>query len=105
MKRITTSSGTQYLYDEDEGRIQRLSNVRPIKLVGGVGPADNQWDRVLYLHPLEIGESMHMTLSGGDWRISTPVTQIEEVEADYIVTNHQPALAGAQRKVTAKEIK
>lgn len=80
MKRITTSSGTQYLYDEDEGQIKRLSNVLPIKLVGGVGPSDDVWDRVLYLDPLEIGQSMSMTLSGGDWRISTPVTQIEEVE-------------------------
>lgn len=80
MKRVTTSSGTQYLYDEEASRIKRLSNIRPIKVVGGDGPGDDTWGTVIYMEPLRVGESMHMTLQNGYWRISTPITKIEEVE-------------------------
>lgn len=82
MKRITTLSGTEYLYDDVNGKIKRQSNIRAITLVDGVGPADDVWDVLLYLNPvpLRVGAKMKMVLHNGDWRVSTMVTKIEDVE-------------------------
>lgn len=80
MKRITTSSGTQYIYDEAQDRIKRLGG-KPLFYVDGKGPRDDVWDFLYSLNPnpLVVGESMHMTLMDGGWRISTPISKIEDV--------------------------
>lgn len=88
MKRVTTESGSTYLYDEVNGRFKRESKEGDY----GLKHADNIWHEATPINPIQEGESIlwsytapettgSILAAGADARIryTTPVVSIEEL--------------------------
>lgn len=78
MIRLTTESGATYHVDIERGRVTRTGPHSP-----GIDYStlpDDQWHTVLAHDPFEVGKSAAFRLGASRYRITTPVTHIEEVD-------------------------
>lgn len=79
MKKITTESGAIYHYDEENSRVMREGPNSP-----GIDYSkvpDGGWDHVEGTSILEVGRVAGFLLGFNNYRITTPVVTIEEVES------------------------
>jgi hypothetical protein len=93
MIKVTTQHGTYYLIDMENKRAKRVRGESPNKML-----SDGEWfqfflveafDRDTLEHEgdIEVGKSMYFWLRGlrdYDWRISTDVVSIEQVDHDVL---------------------
>lgn len=89
MIKVTTEHGTYYLIDRERGRAKRVKGEERNDMYG-----DSEWFEFATVHSyvretyehgddIEIGKDMYFLLTGPrdyDWRISTEVVSIEEVD-------------------------